>query len=201
MNSTMNSQTQALLKTHFKMNSKMNSQTQALLKTHFKMNSKMNSQTQALLKTHFKMNSKMNSQTQALLKTHFKMNSKMNSQTQNNYFTFSNVYLALPLLSIAGGTGPVWIPVPTKLFPNWGSMTFSVMCTCESCPWRSTIVRLSSLGFRVKKAVASILVIGGIRRLKPGTDVHKFPIQVCCLWWVSDKVPQGRGFVPEQLLV
>ena len=100
MNSTMNSQTQALLKTHFKMNSKMNSQTQALLKTHFKMNSKMNSQTQALLKTHFKMNSKMNSQTQALLKTHFKMNSKMNSQTQNNYFTFSNVYLALPLLNL-----------------------------------------------------------------------------------------------------
>ena len=25
-------------------------------------------------------------------------------------------------------------------------------------------------------------------------------VKVCNLWWVSDTVPQGRGFVPEQLL-
>ena len=25
-------------------------------------------------------------------------------------------------------------------------------------------------------------------------------VKVCNLWWVSDKVPQGRGLVPVQLL-
>ena len=32
----------------------------------------------------------------------------------------------------AGGTGPLWIPVPTKLFHNGGSTTWSVVCTCNS---------------------------------------------------------------------
>ena len=46
----------------------------------------------------------------SFVKTHFKMNSKMNSQTQNNYFTFPNVYLALPLLRVGIGL--------EKMFPS-----------------------------------------------------------------------------------
>ena len=36
------------------------------------------------------------------------------------------------VLNRAGGTGPLWIPVPTKLFHNGGSTTWSVVCTCNS---------------------------------------------------------------------
>ena len=33
-----------------------------------------------------------------------------------------------------------------------------------------------------------------------GTERAISPIQVCILWWMSDKVPQGRGVDPVQLL-
>ena len=36
---------------------------------------------------------------------------------------------------LAGGTGPLWIPVPTKLFHNGGSEDWSPSCTCRTCPW------------------------------------------------------------------
>ena len=34
------------------------------------------------------------------------------------------------LFQFAGGTGPLWIPVPTKLFHNGGSRDWSPPCTC-----------------------------------------------------------------------
>ena len=39
------------------------------------------------------------------------------------------------VLNRAGGTGPLWIPVPTKLFHNGGSTTWSVVCTCNPKFW------------------------------------------------------------------
>ena len=33
-----------------------------------------------------------------------------------------------------------------------------------------------------------------------GTERATSLIQVCNLWWMSDKVPQGRGVDPVQLL-
>ena len=33
-----------------------------------------------------------------------------------------------------------------------------------------------------------------------GTERAISLIQVCILWWMSDKVPQGQGFDPEQPL-
>ena len=39
----------------------------------------------------------------------------------------------------AGGTGPLWIPVPTKLFHNGGSGDWSPPCTCTNFhfrPWQ-----------------------------------------------------------------
>ena len=33
-----------------------------------------------------------------------------------------------------------------------------------------------------------------------GTERARIPVKVCNLWWVSDKVPQGRGIDPVQLL-
>ena len=33
-----------------------------------------------------------------------------------------------------------------------------------------------------------------------GTERAISRIQVCILWWMSDKVPQGQGFDPEQPL-
>ena len=33
-----------------------------------------------------------------------------------------------------------------------------------------------------------------------GTERAIIPVKVCNLWWMSDKVPQGRGFDPVQLL-
>ena len=35
---------------------------------------------------------------------------------------------------------------------------------------------------------------------EPGTERAISLIQVCNLWWMSDKVPQGRGVDPVQLL-
>ena len=33
-----------------------------------------------------------------------------------------------------------------------------------------------------------------------GTERAIIPVKVCNLWWMSDKVPQGRGVDPVQLL-
>ena len=42
----------------------------------------------------------------------------------------------------AGGTGPLWIPVPTKLFHNGGSKTWPVLCTCRSSLVLKLLIKL-----------------------------------------------------------
>ena len=76
---------------------------------------------------------------------------------------------------IAGGTGPLWIPVPTKLFHNGGSGDWSPPCTCTNFHFRQW------------------------RPAKPSTSMSFgfsiFHYGLCCIWTFF-RTSMSTGFNP-----
>ena len=97
----------------------------------------------------------------------------------------------------AGGSSRVQSLLPTKtLWYPWWCTVWSTVCTCSYFEtWLSTIVCLSSLVFRLKKAVASTHEIRGIMRLRQGTVMPILSCSsVCICWCVLVKNGLGLNF-------
>ena len=65
---------------------------------------------------------------------------------------------------------------------------------------QTLVTRVSFLGFCFKLLVPTHWRWNMHHYHEPGTECAISLIQVCILWWMSDKVPQGRGADPVQLL-
>ena len=78
-------------------------------------------------------------------------------------------------IRFAGGTGPLWIPVPTKLFHNGGSGDWSPPCTCTNFHFRQW------------------------RPAKPSTGMSfgfsNFHYGLCCIWTFF-RTSVSTGFNP-----
>ena len=85
---------------------------------------------------------------------------------------------------IAGGTGPLWIPVPTKLFHNGGSGDWSPPCTCTNFHFRQWRPAKPSTGMSFKTvSISALLSQSGIfifwvllhQNLLQSKDVESIP--------------------------
>ena len=65
---------------------------------------------------------------------------------------------------------------------------------------QTLVTRVSFLGFCFKLLVPTHWRWNMHHYHELGTERAISLIQVCILWWMSDKVPQGQGFDPEQPL-
>ena len=93
-------------------------------------------------------------------------------------------------------------PSATKLCFGRGSMTWSVMCTCENHLHDDENVLWFLFGFRVVKLLFPHLFLESHEEILLLSCIMPLNVQSKCVscGGVSDKVPQGRGYDPVQVL-
>ena len=104
----------------------------------------------------------------------------------------------IPFCSSRGARPPV-MTLPNKASHWRGSEVWSTSCTCNMN--MDMVIKLClvgvSLGFLFQAVVSQWKGTSSVMTLALDASVF---VKVCNLWWVSDRVPQGRGLAPEQLL-
>ena len=109
---------------------------------------------------------------------------------------------------LAGGQGLQWWPCLTKLVTGGEAESDQLCVPAFWSRWTTTWWTLLkhwsrgflSLGFCFKLLVPTHWRWNMHHYHELGTERAISLIQVCILWWMSDKVPQGQGFDPEQPL-